>query len=118
MLQGTTTSEMRTSRQPTALKPVSYTHLDVYKRQVQERAKCRLCLEAPARGHLNQFHATVLPTRLQIKQEALDRVCAHLPIKQRLKCADGQGLTAAYPVSYTHLDVYKRQASVRPRCNA
>ena len=64
------------------LLPVSYTHLDVYKRQV----KPQLRGAAAGSGRL-----------LQREQHAPCRV---------LQAAHGEG---PVPVSYTHLDVYKRQ---------
>ena len=71
-------------------KPVSYTHLDVYKRQV-------LLTHNAARSavdRINGFTDT-------IKKNKNYKILAS---------ADTQG-----PVSYTHLDVYKRQASTDRR---
>ena len=68
------------SRVTTVENPVSYTHLDVYKRQDQ---------------HL--FHQGRLCGR---------RGGNHHPFQQW----QGPGLHGGNPVSYTHLDVYKRQA--------
>ena len=65
---------------PTFFGPVSYTHLDVYKRQMHTRLDClrpRFCL------HL---------------QHKTDRAAPTLP--------HARAITS---VSYTHLDVYKRQ---------
>ena len=63
----------------TSPRAVSYTHLDVYKRQVQERMT------------------------LQIKeciQETLNPLGVMVVVEAKHMCM---------PVSYTHLDVYKRQ---------
>ena len=67
-----------------AFQSVSYTHLDVYKRQGQDRVAQRLPLGR--RGSLGGD---------------IDRVGAH-PLPGELE-------RGASPVSYTHLDVYKRQ---------
>ena len=67
--------------------PVSYTHLDVYKRQ---RMRCP--------------HATILGTAKLKCWELLfkgSKTGSYLTIKK------SEGGTV--PVSYTHLDVYKRQ---------
>ena len=70
--------------------PVSYTHLDVYKRQTL----------------VSGIHAVKqdsFPLRLIIGQNALDVAKARL---MDIPCAMGFQIV---PVSYTHLDVYKRQ---------
>ena len=63
---------------------VSYTHLDVYKRQALHRA----------------LHGLIIQ---DLKGVVLER--EQLP--------DGD-LLNLFPVSYTHLDVYKRQGQPRP----
>ena len=88
--------------------PVSYTHLDVYKRQV-------LILDTAGRLHIDE----------EMMQELQD-IKAAVPVDQTLLVVDamtGQdavnvsemfnnkvGIDGVVPVSYTHLDVYKRQA--------
>ena len=71
---------------------VSYTHLDVYKRQAHQRAagQPRFVLQYPGPGPAAAPH--------------------------RHAGADGGGHDArdAEPVSYTHLDVYKRQGTCIP----
>ena len=63
--------------------PVSYTHLDVYKRQ----------LLSPTNGVVQGFAELV-----DVDREAI------------LHClGDGHHMAGPVPVSYTHLDVYKRQ---------
>ena len=59
--------------------PVSYTHLDVYKRQI-------------LLGHSSSSRARQLQT---LRQATLSNTRNHLEL--------------IIPVSYTHLDVYKRQ---------
>ena len=81
------------------LSPVSYTHLDVYKRQVEKQADTAGSVEAMACDLLDniyfEFDKDVLTAA---SEKTLDRLAA---------------------VSYTHLDVYKRQhqhrAGVRAR---
>ena len=84
-------------------KPVSYTHLDVYKRQVYDSADQLLKRDVLAHPgfELRLRHALSAQRR---------RVTLHrkLPIVlQRRYLADD-----FTPVSYTHLDVYKRQGIV------
>ena len=84
------------------LNPVSYTHLDVYKRQVIMDAesgkviadmsgenKRQIVLRGGRGGKGNQHYATAT---MQVPKYAQP------------------GQPAQEPVSYTHLDVYKRQA--------
>ena len=68
--------------------PVSYTHLDVYKRQYPFKA------DATATAHAPVPQASVSPE----------------PRSHTL-------ISTVFPVSYTHLDVYKRQASSSPNCS-
>ena len=69
--------------------PVSYTHLDVYKRQIHDRLRGRLVREG----------------RTVHYKEILDEVARQSSVCERR--AD----EAERAVSYTHLDVYKRQVS-------
>ena len=87
-----------------AKSPVSYTHLDVYKRQVQ--------------GEVTHFVATFLDlTERKAAEESINRLAYYDPLTQlpnrRLLLDRLAGVQAAArresPVSYTHLDVYKRQ---------
>ena len=64
------------------LKAVSYTHLDVYKRQVSDRPLRAPCAEI-------KYSSTSRPSR------KLDLI--------------GNSIVRPDAVSYTHLDVYKRQ---------
>ena len=79
------------------LPPVSYTHLDVYKRQLV----CRL-LEVSRSGYY-EWLGRKPSLRRQKDQELKRRL---LSLHQRYPAL---GLDSLYPVSYTHLDVYKRQ---------
>ena len=75
------------------LESVSYTHLDVYKRQPLRR-QYAIRNEAAAR------HDTVSYTHLDVyKRQCLACVCCKIA-----------RFGALMSVSYTHLDVYKRQA--------
>ena len=72
---------------PTVVVPVSYTHLDVYKRQrLSSAAASPFCASAQSRSCVCFMGVFLLCGRLQDSQQ-----------------------TASQPVSYTHLDVYKRQ---------
>ena len=112
--------------------PVSYTHLDVYKRQLLEHQRQLQWItrlrEACERGHFELFFQPVL---------ALQNAAAGLHYEVLLRYHDPhsgewispvQFLDAAarydflgaidrwviqHPVSYTHLDVYKRQGMHR-----
>ena len=86
---------------------VSYTHLDVYKRQDPDRARHRLypdaapgCgLKCPRHGPTSRPKVTAgPPARLAV-------------VDGDIGLAGGRCLDLAWrtPVSYTHLDVYKRQ---------
>ena len=78
--------------------PVSYTHLDVYKRQQDTFPKNEL-------GEISQ-HIIQSYKRLHQAKEDLyierEKLITHLQISH-------EGLGVFNPVSYTHLDVYKRQ---------
>ena len=101
---------------PDCIAPVSYTHLDVYKRQMQEevenRTLTRVVSGTKFTGRLlkaasSKYLAHRKEKKLQ-KQRSRDA-----PVKpqgkQTVKQLIGQNQGA---VSYTHLDVYKRQAQL------
>ena len=69
-----------------AITSVSYTHLDVYKRQQQGLAGAG-------------------------EWETLRKLLPDFKDKRVLDLGCGYGWHCIYPVSYTHLDVYKRQPS-------
>ena len=74
--------------QPISPDPVSYTHLDVYKRQVQPFA---------GKVYLISEQGTLQGTK-GAKSIGAEQ-------------GTGSGVKGHHPVSYTHLDVYKRQAT-------
>ena len=85
---------MAFTRMLRTMHPVSYTHLDVYKRQEE---------------HLDVYNFKKKERKKEV--QALEREKEYLT-------AENEGLTAQIaearadiPVSYTHLDVYKRQAA-------
>ena len=114
-----------------SIAPVSYTHLDVYKRQaMQTRAVIKAALNVSAEtGHVITPHIMipVSYTHLDVYKrqgilylEVIFRGTLHFqPLDARVH-ADavalmhhiiaGLDVRKAGPVSYTHLDVYKRQA--------
>ena len=86
-------------------RPVSYTHLDVYKRQDQE---CSHVIQT------KQEYETLLDQRDRARRE-----------KEEAERAAAREISRVKPVSYTHLDVYKRQGirhlklmRMRPRQNS
>ena len=91
------------------MQPVSYTHLDVYKRQEQ------FASHAPHLLSGGQKQRIAIAGILAMEPECivLDEATAMLDPAGRREVSDTvlrldreQGITA---VSYTHLDVYKRQ---------
>ena len=108
--------------------PVSYTHLDVYKRQGHSRGP------APARPlqggsrdtlrwgtpvsytHLDVYKRQVHRQLLEIHKVQLVHFVQHGDILQKLYLMALQHSLDLIPVSYTHLDVYKRQARGHPLC--
>ena len=100
-------------RPPTSnrsLTPVSYTHLDVYKRQLSPFSQRlpvmkRRCLPV----------AASMPKSFTVSRQAFEQ-----PLQRTVRCvgasasissSDRSPLRGTFgPVSYTHLDVYKRQA--------
>ena len=86
--------------------PVSYTHLDVYKRQI---------FGNKAEGVLHQCQY-VLRLQVTFHQQIITGEAAHgtpidnlvLPLRVIAQVGGGK-MFDSMPVSYTHLDVYKRQ---------
>ena len=92
--------------------PVSYTHLDVYKRQQQVRSIVGAGVEygmgciTDGRGRHNRPPVRVMPRPHQPRQGRNDT--AHRDERQRVREV-AMVLDRQQAVSYTHLDVYKRQ---------
>ena len=89
-----------------SLRPVSYTHLDVYKRQELQRA-----IMGSYRAGMTGVSQTASQSLEQLSRW---RCRSGLLLGQEGGCL--VALTSAAtiaPVSYTHLDVYKRQAASR-----
>ena len=73
------------------VEPVSYTHLDVYKRQTQSVVRSLDRLERKLGSRLFR------------------RIFRTITVDNGSEFADCEGMERSCPVSYTHLDVYKRQ---------
>ena len=95
--------------------PVSYTHLDVYKRQGQ---KCAFCHIGPSTGKFMLARRmpkdqAELPSRTDLQPDYVKAVVrnglVNMPTFTRVELTDAE-LNQIAAVSYTHLDVYKRQA--------
>ena len=85
--------------------PVSYTHLDVYKRQAEGRDRFAKIYDS--RTDFSQLSVDDMKFGLQRRENiARERKLEQL---RGAYYTDKQQLTSKKPVSYTHLDVYKRQ---------
>ena len=106
-----------------SIEAVSYTHLDVYKRQVDDRAHQH---DEAHHGDHGQLLAGEQQTQQTLSLIHISTMMvAHLPPSSRLTEATAamqgvysrqntsSGAACAGAVSYTHLDVYKRQ--IMPR---
>ena len=101
--------------------PVSYTHLDVYKRQLSRYDRCRICVpqSCPRDCFLRldcryqQYLRDSMKPDIQIcNHNYLLADASHRQEDRPLLLRSYQALVvdeAHKPVSYTHLDVYKRQ---------
>ena len=93
--------------------PVSYTHLDVYKRQMLDAAMTGSFSET----NFDESRLSALETKFAhylSAAEASSQNIAQEKDKIKTLIADISHQTKtpiANPVSYTHLDVYKRQSS-------
>ena len=92
--------------------PVSYTHLDVYKRQILSRI--HKYYEPEELVGKTLLAITNLPPRAMRGIESCGMLLSaiyYVNGEERLKLVmlDDKILAGAKPVSYTHLDVYKRQ---------
>ena len=87
-------------------KPVSYTHLDVYKRQAQDYTAIN-----PEFGNLEDFKNLVNEAHKMGFKVIIDWVANHTGWDHVwTKTHPEYYIHDADAVSYTHLDVYKRQA--------
>ena len=101
----------RAARAPSA---VSYTHLDVYKRQTGQVLAAHaesLGVDAiasipPIYFHLPEYGIAQYWNDISAAAPNTDFVIYNIPQLA------GVALTTSLPVSYTHLDVYKRQGGI------
>ena len=124
------------ARPPSTYEAVSYTHLDVYKRQGQLRGGLgQLCTLLPAEEVTGALRAVAgnrqktpqeRTTAALILQRFLDQpsptaLLADLagadeaPYQSLLEAVNESKRNRHVPVSYTHLDVYKRQSVLQLR---
>ena len=88
---------------------VSYTHLDVYKRQPQD-----VDAQAGVQPRI-LADAKVVPLLRSDLSMAASGIAQSVAIQEGDRVEAGQTLIKLDAVSYTHLDVYKRQALYRRR---
>ena len=93
-------------------RPVSYTHLDVYKRQSNDRDP-HVRTAVPVIVELTTRSLQVLESRLDT-MDSIGRMQTILVIDDDESLRDTIGVM---PVSYTHLDVYKRQCVIPGNIN-
>ena len=96
---------------------VSYTHLDVYKRQTIINDYGKFALHLLPSGVFYQHTTSIIGNGVALNipylvQEIEARVERGVP-KPRILVSDRAQILM--PVSYTHLDVYKRQVIMSPR---
>ena len=115
-------------RKPITASPVSYTHLDVYKRQVTTRGGRYVqgggCTTVGVAGlvlsggfgNFSKNYGTAAAGLLEAEivtadgQTRIANACTNADLFWALKGGGGGSLgVVTRPVSYTHLDVYKRQ---------
>ena len=92
-------------------KSVSYTHLDVYKRQAQECCKTVLTWISAFNFSSNFHSGKFVRSLLRDKTKWLDKYPNWFSLKLFIASKEFASIT----VSYTHLDVYKRQSWRRLR---
>ena len=96
---------------PDMVGPVSYTHLDVYKRQVRDYLIDRVLNEIPY-CRLNGHRTDRLPNNANFSFQFVEGESLLIKLDMKGICgSSGSACTSGSldPVSYTHLDVYKRQ---------
>ena len=85
--------------------PVSYTHLDVYKRQIHDSATRLLNLI----NRILEFRKTETQNRkLSVAKGDLGQLVQEVGLRYK-ELNPNNKVNYHIPVSYTHLDVYKRQ---------
>ena len=96
------------------LPPVSYTHLDVYKRQEEEaRRQAKEEAEEKERARLEAAAAAKKPVAVAFSEFGTAMRTAPFNFSDgssRLSARAADSPYRVITVSYTHLDVYKRQA--------
>ena len=88
-------------------KSVSYTHLDVYKRQVWP---LREVINSLTRNEKGFFQPSTLPYLRDVYDHTVNFIESLESIRDSLSGMMDIYMASVSPVSYTHLDVYKRQA--------
>ena len=111
----------------TGAAPVSYTHLDVYKRQLlKDVVKEELPLDTLLREYQQVMageDSAVFARMYQISETSGLVIDGHIclyhcdpcPVWVRFEEKQWAYMSGRKSVSYTHLDVYKRQPPARPR---
>ena len=89
--------------------PVSYTHLDVYKRQICDR--CGAYGRYQVMMTYMYFSFFFIPLFKWNKKFYVKMSCCEAVYE--LDPEKGKALARGQPVSYTHLDVYKRHGCAR-----
>ena len=99
-----------------SVESVSYTHLDVYKRQAQGDVEIYGIFKGniESKGNVKTYtdvEGDIIAGDVEILQKALK---GNVTASGKVKIADGSPINGnVNPVSYTHLDVYKRQSISR-----
>ena len=102
-------------------KSVSYTHLDVYKRQSYNRDRMFMLglvnhtlTEDIGKEYILGFGYILKDLKLKMNFRGKERTLkSDLNIRGDFSLRDSQTRITNIPVSYTHLDVYKRQVQYR-----
>ena len=93
----------------------------MYKRQAEalKTAECNACMKrivaAPTAGSCGVLPAVLLPGTCCHWKSNFGAVIPLLADSFRVLCVSYDGFDETEPVSYTHLDVYKRQTMTRWR---
>ena len=111
---------------PEGVYAVSYTHLDVYKRQVKDGREVTGWIKVGNNDDKDRLQVTISDSLLPVLPQVLSLSLIHIfPVSPcilrvygmfySMLLQAGCSANASYPVSYTHLDVYKRQAQPQGR---